>query len=98
MEGIVRLALRCPYTFVVLAILILIFGSLAAVRTPTGIFPNIGIPVISVVRRNVPGAFAHHLQLGFTPISHRACPIAGRQSGRQAMAGRFYHGYLSHSL
>ncbi|MDQ6703173.1 MAG: efflux RND transporter permease subunit [Pseudomonadota bacterium] len=49
MEGIVRLALRRPYTFVVLAILILIFGSLAAVRTPTDIFPNIGIPVISVI-------------------------------------------------
>ena len=46
---IVRIALQRPYTFVVLALLILIFGALAAVRTPTDIFPNIGIPVISVV-------------------------------------------------
>jgi len=46
---IVRIALQRPYTFVVLALLIMMFGTLAAVRTPTDIFPNIGIPVISVV-------------------------------------------------
>ncbi len=49
MAAIVRLALARPYTFVVMAILVLIFGSLSAVRTPTDIFPNIGIPVISVI-------------------------------------------------
>jgi multidrug efflux pump subunit AcrB len=49
MLAIVRLALRRPYTFVVLAILILIFGLLAALKTPTDIFPNIRIPVIAVV-------------------------------------------------
>jgi Cu/Ag efflux pump CusA len=47
MPAIVRLALRRPYTFVVMAILIAIFGTLAAIRTPVDIFPNIGIPVIS---------------------------------------------------
>ena len=41
MNGVVRLALQRPYTFVVVAILILIFGSTAALRTPTDIFPNI---------------------------------------------------------
>ena len=46
---IVRLALRRPYTFVVMALLILIVGSLAVYRTPTDIFPSIDIPVISVV-------------------------------------------------
>jgi CzcA family heavy metal efflux pump len=46
---IVRLALRRPYTFVVLAILLLILGPLAIVRTPTDIFPNINIPVISII-------------------------------------------------
>jgi multidrug efflux pump subunit AcrB len=46
---IVQVALRRPYTFVVLAILIAIFGSLSALRTPTDIFPNINIPVVSVV-------------------------------------------------
>src|ERR1035437_8946022 len=45
---IVRLALRRPYTFVVMALLILILGSLAIYRTPTDIFPNIDIPVISI--------------------------------------------------
>src|SRR3978361_380385 len=49
MLGLVRIALRRPYTFVVLAILILIIGPLSAIRTPTDIFPDIQIPVISVV-------------------------------------------------
>src|SRR6476620_8056865 len=47
--GVVKLALRRPYTFIVLAVLILIFGVGAALRTPTDIFPNINIPVVSVV-------------------------------------------------
>jgi multidrug efflux pump subunit AcrB len=47
--GIVRLALRRPYTFIVMALLILLFGTASALRTPTDIFPNINIPVISVV-------------------------------------------------
>jgi multidrug efflux pump subunit AcrB len=46
---IVRLALRRPYTFVVAAILIVILGALAIVRTPTDIFPNIDIPVVSII-------------------------------------------------
>jgi len=46
---IVKLALRRPYTFVVLAILILILGALSALRTPTDIFPNINIPVVSII-------------------------------------------------
>jgi multidrug efflux pump subunit AcrB len=45
---IVRLALNRPYTFVVLAILILIAAPVVIYRTPTDIFPNIDIPVISV--------------------------------------------------
>jgi len=48
MQGLVRIALARPYTFVVLALLILIIGPLAAMRTPTDIFPNIDIPVIGV--------------------------------------------------
>src|SRR5258706_564939 len=46
---IVRLALRRPYTFVVVAILILIMGAPAILRTPTDIFPNIDIPVVSII-------------------------------------------------
>ncbi|MEA3105411.1 MAG: hypothetical protein QOI88_16 [Gammaproteobacteria bacterium] len=49
MNAIVLIALKRPYTFVVLAILILIFGGRAALQTPTDIFPNIGIPVVAVV-------------------------------------------------
>src|SRR5437667_250683 len=46
---IVRLALRRPYTFVVMSILIVIMGTLAILRTPTDIFPNINIPVVSII-------------------------------------------------
>src|SRR5438270_1528133 len=46
---IVRLALRRPYTFVVMSILILIMGGLAILRTPTDIFPTIDIPVVSII-------------------------------------------------
>ena len=49
MLAIVRLALRRPYTFVVLAILILIFGPLAALTTPDRHLPGHQIPVIAVV-------------------------------------------------
>src|SRR5579859_1363526 len=48
MLGIVRIALTRPYTFVVLALAILIFGVMSAMRTPTDIFPEINIPVIAV--------------------------------------------------
>src|SRR5215471_9791545 len=49
MAALVRIALSRPYTFVVLALLLLLLGPLAALRTPTDIFPDIRIPVISVV-------------------------------------------------
>jgi CzcA family heavy metal efflux pump len=49
MNAIVLVALKRPYTFVVLAILISIFGVLAAARTPTDIFPDIKIPVVAIV-------------------------------------------------
>jgi len=46
--NLVRIALRRPYTFVVLALVLLILGPLAALRTPTDIFPEIKMPVIAV--------------------------------------------------
>ncbi len=49
MIAIVRIALSRPYTFVVMAFLILIFGAISAFKTPTDIFPNINIPVIAAV-------------------------------------------------
>jgi CzcA family heavy metal efflux pump len=45
---IVRIALDRPYTFVVLALLIVILSPVVILRTPTDIFPNINIPVIAV--------------------------------------------------
>src|SRR5437764_2040812 len=49
MVGIVKLALRRPYTFIVMALLIMIFGVASALRTPTDIFPISDIPVVAVV-------------------------------------------------
>ena len=48
MLAIVRIALARPYTFIVAALLILIIGTLAAVRMPVDIFPSINIPIIGV--------------------------------------------------
>ena len=49
MNAIVLVALRRPLTFVVMSILIVLFGGMAVLRTPTDIFPNIRIPVVAVV-------------------------------------------------
>jgi multidrug efflux pump subunit AcrB len=49
MNAIVLVALRRPLTFIVLAILILMFGAMAAFRTPTDIFPPIKIPIIAAI-------------------------------------------------
>jgi multidrug efflux pump subunit AcrB len=51
MTALVRIALRRPYTFIVLALLLLIIGPLAASRTPVDIFPEIRIPVIAAIWR-----------------------------------------------
>src|SRR6202167_1410779 len=45
---IVKVALSRPYTFIVLALLILIAAPVVILRTPTDIFPNINIPVVSI--------------------------------------------------
>src|SRR4030081_1661518 len=46
---IVRVALRSPYTFIVMALLIAILGGLSIVNTPTDVFPYINIPVAGVI-------------------------------------------------
>jgi hypothetical protein len=48
LNALVRIALSRPYTFIVMAMLIVIFGVLAALGTPTDIFPEIRVPVIGV--------------------------------------------------
>src|SRR5665213_3047459 len=46
---IVRFALRRPYTFVVLSLVIAIMGVMVILRTPTDIFPGLNIPVVTVI-------------------------------------------------
>ncbi|WP_428664689.1 efflux RND transporter permease subunit [Reyranella sp.] len=68
MLNLVRIALTRPYTFVVLALLILIVGPLAALRTPVDIFPEIRIPVIAVVWQYTglpPDEMSGRVMLGF---------------------------------
>jgi CzcA family heavy metal efflux pump len=48
LNALVRIALARPYTFIVMAVLIMIFGIMAALQTPTDIFPDIKVPVIGV--------------------------------------------------
>jgi multidrug efflux pump subunit AcrB len=68
---LVRLALRRPYTFIVLAILIAMLGVLSIVRTPTDIFPNIRIPVVSIVW-NYGGLDAQQMSDRIVTITERA--------------------------
>ena len=49
MNKLVLIALRKPYTFIVLSILIVVFGTMAVLEAPTDVFPNIQMPVSSVV-------------------------------------------------
>ena len=67
---IVRVALRRPYTFVVLALLVIGITPLTVSRTPTDIFPNINIPVISVVW-NYGGLSADEMSNRITSIFER---------------------------
>jgi multidrug efflux pump subunit AcrB len=68
---IVRLALRRPYTFVVMALLIAVLGGLSIVRMPTDIFPSIDIPVISVIW-SYNGLSATEMQDRITTVVERA--------------------------
>jgi multidrug efflux pump subunit AcrB len=67
---IVSLALKRPYTFIVLAIFILIAGVLSIVSTPKDIFPAINIPVISVIF-NFPGMSPRDLEQHLTTVYER---------------------------
>jgi len=62
---IVRLALRRPYTFIVAALLLLIVSPVVILRTPTDIFPNINIPVVSIVWQYT-GLSAHQFEGNIT--------------------------------
>ena len=68
---IVKLALRRPYTFTVLALLILILGPIVILRTPTDVFPDINIPVVSIVW-NYSGLPAEDMGNRITSVTERA--------------------------
>src|SRR5579884_350957 len=68
---IVRVALARPYTFIVLALLILILAPVVIVRTPTDIFPNIDIPVIGA-SFNYTGLNAQEMEERITSIYERS--------------------------
>ncbi len=68
---IVRLALRRPYTFVVLSLMLFILAPVVISRTPTDIFPNIDIPVVSVVW-NYTGLSAEDISERIVYITERA--------------------------
>ncbi len=71
---IVRLALRRPYTFIVMAIVIMILGCLAILRTPKDIFPNINIPVVSVLW-NYAGLSPEQMAQRITVINERSMTL-----------------------
>ena len=71
---IVRLALRRPYTFIVMAIVMMILGALAIIRTPKDIFPNINIPVVSVLW-NYAGLSPEQMANRITVINERSLTL-----------------------
>src|SRR5579884_1365796 len=68
---IVRLAIRRPYTFVVMAVLIAILGTAAIVTMPTDIFPYINIPIVSVVW-SYPGVSPDEMEKRIVTVTERA--------------------------
>lgn len=67
---IVKLALQRPYTFLVMALLIVLLGIFSILRTPTDILPNINIPVVSVIW-NYPGLPPQDMANHITSFSER---------------------------
>src|ERR1700745_1206667 len=68
---IVRLALRRPYSFLVMAILIVLVGVVTITRMSTDIFPNINIPVVSVIW-SFPGVAPEEMEKRFVTVTERA--------------------------
>src|SRR5208282_4894640 len=68
---IVALALRRPYTFTVMAILIVLMGVVTISRMATDIFPEINIPVVSVIW-SYPGVAPEEMEYRFCTVCERA--------------------------
>src|SRR5229473_5023054 len=67
---IVRLALRRPYTFVVMSLMIVLLGGLAIMRMPTDIFPEINIPIVNVIW-GYTGVSAEHMAKRIATVAER---------------------------
>src|SRR5258708_35318311 len=74
---IVRLALRRPYTFVVLALLIAVLGVVSIVSMPIDIFPEINIPVVNVIW-SYSGLSPTEMQDRIVTVSERAFTTTGQ--------------------
>jgi multidrug efflux pump subunit AcrB len=86
---IVKLALRRPYTFVVAALLIVLLSVGVLRRTPTDIFPNVDIPVISVVW-TYGGLPAQQMERQITQFSEYS--LAGNVAGIRSMESQSFDG------
>ena len=84
---IVRIALDRPYTFIVLALIILILSPVVILRTPTDIFPNIDIPVIAAAW-NYSGLGAEELERRLTSIYERILTTAVERYRTHRVADR----------
>ena len=82
---IVALALRRPYTFVVVALLLLILGPIVIFRTPTDIFPNIDIPVVSILW-NYAGLNAQDMSNRIVTLTERDADHDGGRHRAQRIA------------
>jgi hypothetical protein len=78
---IVRLALDRPYTFVVVAILICVLGFTAISTTPTDVFPNIDIPVVTVICRQLATS-------SIALVSHAQHHFCGEHAAREVVSPR----------
>jgi len=95
---IVELALKRPYTFIVLALLILLISPIVILRTPTDIFPNVNIPVVAALW-NYNGLNAEEMEERITSQYERALSLAVNDIEHiesQSVAGRgivkvFFH-------
>jgi multidrug efflux pump subunit AcrB len=102
---IVRVALQRPYTFIVLALLLLILGPLTILRTPTDVFPNIDIPVITVIwnYNGLPAEeMASRITIGFERVATITVNdiehIESQSLGGIAIVKFFFHPHTSVDL
>src|SRR6187551_2358332 len=86
---IVRLALRRPYTFVVMAIMLVLSGSYVITRSPTDILPEVDIPVINVVW-TYGGLPAQQMEQQITQFSEYA--LTGNVADIQQVVSETYDG------